>query len=93
LDDDDDSVMRPPQAKRQKKKWSDGETQALIDGVRKHGEGNWATIRDEYWHVFSENDRRGADLKDKWRVIKKQALKAEAAAGEGAGGEPPSLQQ
>ncbi|KAM9860450.1 telomeric repeat binding factor a isoform 2-T2 [Aulostomus maculatus] len=52
---------------RLRKKWTESETQMLIKGVQKFGEGNWSKIREYY----SINNRTNVNMKDRWRTMKK----------------------
>jgi len=75
----------PSPAKPQKKRgsdeqqrmrlpWSLDEIQALIDGVKAHGAGNWAVILNENKEIFnSVKPRTSVDLKDKYRNLGKRA--------------------
>ncbi len=51
---------------RPRKKWTEEETKNLLLGVTKHGVGNWSDILED--PSFTFNDRKGADLKDRWRT-------------------------
>ncbi|KAF4548554.1 telomere-associated protein 1-like protein [Elsinoe fawcettii] len=48
-------------------KWTDEETHALLQGVRKFGAGNWKKILT--CSDFSFNHRTATDLKDRFRVV------------------------
>lgn len=48
-------------------KWTDSETQRLVEGVQKFGEGNWCKIKAYY----KFKDRTNINLKDRWRTMKK----------------------
>ncbi|XP_067290728.1 telomeric repeat-binding factor 1 [Pseudorasbora parva] len=49
-----------------RKKWTVEEDRKLKAGVRKHGEGNWRRILND----FEFNNRTGVNLKDRWRTLK-----------------------
>uniref|UniRef100_A0A803QV43 Uncharacterized protein n=1 Tax=Cannabis sativa TaxID=3483 RepID=A0A803QV43_CANSA len=51
--------------RRKVKRWSLLEEDALRDGVKKYGKGNWKLILNTYHELFEE--RTEVDLKDKWR--------------------------
>ncbi|XP_030496626.2 uncharacterized protein LOC115712485 [Cannabis sativa] len=51
--------------RRKVKRWSLLEEDALRDGVKKYGKGNWKLILNTYHDLFEE--RTEVDLKDKWR--------------------------
>ncbi|XP_051738796.1 telomeric repeat-binding factor 1 [Ctenopharyngodon idella] len=49
-----------------RRKWTVEEDRKLKAGVRKHGEGNWRMILNDY----EFNNRTGVNLKDRWRTLK-----------------------
>ncbi|KAK5915105.1 hypothetical protein CesoFtcFv8_000730 [Champsocephalus esox] len=53
-----------------KMKWNEEETQMLIDGVKRFGEGNWSKIK---LH-FSFKERSNVSLKDRWRTMKNSKM-------------------
>ncbi|KAL3065259.1 hypothetical protein OYC64_015438 [Pagothenia borchgrevinki] len=53
-----------------KLKWTEDETQMLIDGVKKFGEGNWCKIKSH----FSFKERSNVGLKDRWRTLKNSKM-------------------
>ncbi|XP_013880470.1 telomeric repeat binding factor a [Austrofundulus limnaeus] len=50
-----------------KRMWTDSETDNLIEGVNRFGEGNWSKILSYY----SFENRTNINLKDRWRTMKK----------------------
>lgn len=54
----------------QRKMWTEHETQNLIDGVKKFGEGNWKQIKAYY----TFNNRTNVNLKDRWRTMKNKNM-------------------
>lgn len=46
--------------------WNEDEENALIEGLKKYGLGNWAKIHSRYIHVFEVNGRSSSDLSKKW---------------------------
>ena len=52
-------------------KWTDEEAKCLIDGVKKHGYANWASILADRSFSFAPG-RTNVNLKDKWRNLRKQ---------------------
>ncbi|KAJ3512699.1 hypothetical protein NLJ89_g3365 [Agrocybe chaxingu] len=66
---DESSVLE----KKPRKKWSQEETQMLVDGCQTHGVGNWKTIlQDPNLHF---HDRTAVDLKDRFRTYFPDAYK------------------
>ncbi|KAG6828470.1 hypothetical protein H0H92_007836 [Tricholoma furcatifolium] len=59
--------------KKQRKKWSDEETQMLVAGCNKHGVGNWKTILSDPTLHF--DNRSPVDLKDRFRTYFPDAYK------------------
>ncbi|XP_034088054.1 LOW QUALITY PROTEIN: telomeric repeat binding factor a [Gymnodraco acuticeps] len=53
-----------------KMKWNEEETQMLIDGVKRFGEGNWSKIKSH----FSFKERSNVSLKDRWRTMKNSKI-------------------
>ncbi|EPQ30925.1 uncharacterized protein PFL1_01823 [Pseudozyma flocculosa PF-1] len=51
-----------------KHKWSQEETQALVDGCNKHGVGNWKKILSDPELSGQFSDRTAGDLKDRFRT-------------------------
>ncbi|KAK7118224.1 hypothetical protein R3I94_021904 [Phoxinus phoxinus] len=49
-----------------RRKWTVIEDRKLKAGVKKHGEGNWRMILDD----FEFGNRTGVNLKDRWRTLK-----------------------
>lgn len=47
-------------------KWTVIEDRKLKAGVKKHGEGNWRMILND----FEFDNRTGVNLKDRWRTLK-----------------------
>jgi Myb-like DNA-binding domain len=68
---DEDSPRRKKGRKSQQKKyegkrtWSDDEKNAIIEGLRTHGKGSWASIKEEYDVLFSM--RTSGQIKDCFR--------------------------
>ncbi|KAG5652715.1 hypothetical protein H0H81_003966 [Sphagnurus paluster] len=63
----------PFQEKKQRKKWSDEETQMLVLGCNRHGVGNWKTILSDPTLTF--DNRSPVDLKDRFRTYFPDAYK------------------
>lgn len=57
--------------RRQRVPYSEEERQALLEGVKKIGKGQWRRIRDEYADVFDVNNRSTVNLKDLYRTLTK----------------------
>lgn len=53
-----------------KRMWTESETNNLIEGVKRYGEGNWSKIKAHY----SFKDRTNINLKDRWRTIQKNKI-------------------
>ncbi|XP_032416363.1 telomeric repeat binding factor a [Xiphophorus hellerii] len=53
-----------------RRRWTESETENLIQGVRNFGEGSWSKIKAYY----TFNDRSNVNLKDRWRTLKRQKL-------------------
>ncbi|XP_056110110.1 telomeric repeat-binding factor 1 [Rhinichthys klamathensis goyatoka] len=49
-----------------RRKWTAIDDRMLKAGVKKHGEGNWSRILND----FEFNNRTGVNLKDRWRTLK-----------------------
>lgn len=52
-----------PESKKLRKKWTQEETQMLVEGCNKHGVGNWKTILNDPELKF--DNRSPVDLKDR----------------------------
>ncbi|KAK7046020.1 hypothetical protein VNI00_007015 [Paramarasmius palmivorus] len=59
--------------KKQRKRWTQDETQMLVDGCNKHGVGNWKTILGD--PEFTFDNRSPVDLKDRFRTYFPDAYK------------------
>ncbi|KAF9007152.1 hypothetical protein BDQ17DRAFT_261832 [Cyathus striatus] len=59
--------------KKPRKKWSQEETQMLVDGCNRHGVGNWKTILSDPTLKF--DNRSPVDLKDRFRTYFPDAYK------------------
>jgi hypothetical protein len=57
---------KQPKPRKMPQKWTDDETQDLLQGVEKHGFGKWKSILDD--GAFSFENRTAVDLKDRYRV-------------------------
>ena len=53
--------------------WNDDEVEALFEGIRVHGEGNWTTILMDMRFNAVLRRRTSCDLKDKWRSCCRRA--------------------
>ncbi|KAJ2443127.1 hypothetical protein GGF42_006741, partial [Coemansia sp. RSA 2424] len=65
--------IQPPhsaEARRAARKWSDEETDNLLQGCTKYGVGAWKKILDD--PAFTFNSRTSVDLKDRFRTIRAQ---------------------
>ncbi|KAJ1949811.1 hypothetical protein FBU59_000979, partial [Linderina macrospora] len=60
------------EARRAARKWTDEETENLLQGCSKYGVGAWKKILDD--PSFSFNNRTSVDLKDRFRTIRAQEL-------------------
>jgi hypothetical protein len=58
--------------KKKPKKWTQEETDALLDGVSKFGRGKWVEIYKDKKNIF-KNRRKPRDLSDKMRIIDKKS--------------------
>ena len=58
--------------------WNDNELQALIAGVKEHGEGAWKAILNDPCYGRLLINRTNSDLKDKWRVVLRMKRKPKA---------------
>lgn len=67
------SPPRDPKARRMRRKWTEGETQHLLAGVRKYGVSKWKQILQDTTFNFTE--RSSVDLKDRYRVCSKDEPK------------------
>ncbi|KAH7911866.1 hypothetical protein BJ138DRAFT_1084798 [Hygrophoropsis aurantiaca] len=70
LDDIDGFII---QQKKQRKKWTEEETQMLVKGCNKHGVGNWKAILKDT--AFQFDSRSPVDLKDRFRTFYPDAYK------------------
>ncbi|WVZ67190.1 hypothetical protein U9M48_016306 [Paspalum notatum var. saurae] len=61
-------------AHKMRKKWSEIEEKTLLEGVKKHGKGNWKDIKLAYPDVFE--GRSTVDLKDKFRNMERHLASA-----------------
>ena len=59
-------------------RWSQAEVDALLEGVKTLGKGNWSKIVQTYPNVFGPTARTGRDLKKKWSTLKKKVGKMAA---------------
>jgi len=66
-----DSEDSGGEIKRKRIKWTEEESNALEEGVKTFGLGNWSKILEEYKSKFHKN-RRTRDLRVKWRYISKK---------------------
>lgn len=57
--------------KSKRKRYTEEEKRCLLEGVEKHGVGQWAEIRLEYSNVFRVNNRSNVNLKDLYRTLTK----------------------
>ncbi|KAJ1292557.1 hypothetical protein BS78_02G401000 [Paspalum vaginatum] len=64
----------PAYAHKMRKKWSEIEEKTLLEGVKKHGKGNWKDIKLAYPDVFQ--GRSTVDLKDKFRNMERHLASA-----------------
>ncbi|XP_014846771.1 PREDICTED: telomeric repeat-binding factor 2-like isoform X1 [Poecilia mexicana] len=53
-----------------RRRWTESETENLIQGVKKFGEGNWSKIKAYY----SFNERTNVNIKDRWRTLKNKKV-------------------
>eukprot|EP00177_Eucheuma_denticulatum_P003626 GFKZ01006571.1.p1 GENE.GFKZ01006571.1~~GFKZ01006571.1.p1 ORF type:complete len:584 (+),score=99.27 GFKZ01006571.1:614-2365(+) len=81
---------RRPPTRRKTVRWSSGEVDALLSGVRVHGVGRWATIL-RHSKVF-KGVRTSVDLKDKWRNLTSPVRAAALAARDATVGDQPREQ-
>ena len=51
-----------------KLKWTEDETQALVEGCNKHGVGSWTQILSDSELMPRFSDRTPGDLKDRFRT-------------------------
>ncbi|EOB11936.1 hypothetical protein NBO_626g0001, partial [Nosema bombycis CQ1] len=58
--------------KKKPKKWTQEETDALLDGVSKFGRGKWVEIYKDKKNIF-KNRRKPRDLSDRMRIIDKKS--------------------
>ncbi|PIA16502.1 hypothetical protein COEREDRAFT_30427, partial [Coemansia reversa NRRL 1564] len=54
--------------RRAARKWTDEETENLLQGCSKYGVGAWKKILDD--PTFAFNSRTSVDLKDRFRTIR-----------------------
>jgi len=77
-DIDFSQTSQSPQPNRRKVRdriyWTTEEVDALTEGVKKYGAGNWAVILRAYKNKFHDK-RKPPDLKDKWRNVLAQKNK------------------
>lgn len=59
------------------RRWTGEEADALLDGIRKFGRGEWAQIRKAIWATSDFPKRSSVDLKDKWRNLEDSTTKPE----------------
>lgn len=57
--------------------WNEDEVEALFEGIRVHGEGNWTTILTDMRFNAVLRRRTSCDLKDKWRSCCRRARVAQ----------------
>ena len=60
----------PKSPKRQSKPWAEEEEQAIVEGLKKYGLGNWDLIHKKYETTFLYNERTVNDIKMKWMRMK-----------------------
>jgi len=58
--------------RRRKKRWTEEEREAVIQGVRKFGPGSWSKIKNEYDRILA--DRSSVNIKDCYRTLVKQGI-------------------
>ncbi|KAI0053499.1 hypothetical protein FA95DRAFT_1481607 [Auriscalpium vulgare] len=63
----------PAPEKKMRKKWSEEETQMLVEGCNRHGVGNWKAILHDPTLIFDH--RSPVDLKDRFRTYFPDAYK------------------
>ena len=69
--------------------WTAEEVNALRAGVCRHGEGNWAAIRNDAYLGLSS--RSGVNLKDKWRNLTRGGQDPYGRGGSSSGSGPSGL--
>ena len=80
--DVDATDVREPRASvgaktKPERRWTGEEADALLDGIRKFGRGEWAQIRKAIWATSDFPKRSSVDLKDKWRNLEDSTTKPE----------------
>ena len=68
---EDGSRLHLDNGARKRIKWSSDETNLLVAGILRCGDGQWATIRKAHLALFESTGRTDVDLKDKWRNLKR----------------------
>lgn len=79
-----------PKSRRAPKRWTDEETEQLMQGVRKHGIGKWKQILADPDLLFDR--RNSVDLKDRFRVRMPDAYRDREMAVEEKGVAEPTLE-
>ncbi|KAF2163140.1 hypothetical protein M409DRAFT_68751 [Zasmidium cellare ATCC 36951] len=82
----DDAPAPPPPKARQRRKWSDQETEDLLKGVANFGIGSWTKILN--CEEYSFNQRTALDLKDRFRVCCPSSYKSLKALKASSSGDP-----
>lgn len=67
------SIISTLSTKRKRRFWTQEEKQAVLDGVKNWGVGNWAAIKVEFNDVLAS--RTAVQIKDCYRTLRKQAEK------------------
>jgi hypothetical protein len=63
----DQGVFTPEGRVQKRRFWTDEETMAVKDGVRRYGTGKWAEIKSHHEHIL--RNRTSVQIKDKWRTM------------------------